>query len=75
MSAAEKILIVEDEPVVALGMETTLTANGYEVLGPCRTVDAAFNEIRLHKPDQAILDIKLADGETCEPISFTSIRI
>jgi DNA-binding response OmpR family regulator len=47
-----KVLIVEE----------TLTMSGYEVCGIARTVDEAVALADLHKPDLAVLDVRLAQG-------------
>lgn len=55
----EKILIVEDEKVVALSIESKLKSIGYEVCGTAATglkaLDLAANTL----PDIAIMDIKI----------------
>ena len=58
-----KVLIAEDELMIADLLEETLVANGYEVCGIARTVDEAVAFAELHKPDLAILDIRLARGD------------
>jgi CheY-like chemotaxis protein len=57
-----KVLIAEDELLIADLMEDTLTANGYEVCGIARTVDEAVALGELHQPDLAVLDVRLARG-------------
>jgi DNA-binding response OmpR family regulator len=57
-----KVLIAEDELMIADLLEETLTASGYEVCGIARTVDAAVALANLHKPDLAVLDVRLAGG-------------
>jgi DNA-binding response OmpR family regulator len=57
-----KVLIAEDELLIADLMEDTLTANGYEVCGIARTVDEAVALGELHKPELAVLDVRLARG-------------
>jgi DNA-binding response OmpR family regulator len=57
-----KVLIAEDDLMIADMVEDTLLGNGYEVCGIARTVDAAVALSRLHKPDFAIIDLRLADG-------------
>ena len=57
-----KVLIAEDELMIADVLEETLTMGGYEVCGIARTVDEAVALAELHKPDLAVLDIKLAGG-------------
>ena len=59
-----KVLIAEDELLIADLMEDTLTANGYEVCGIARTVDEAVALGELHEPDLAVLDVRLAKGDS-----------
>lgn len=58
------IMIVEDEYPVALDLERTLRLAGYETIGPAATADTAYALIREQKPDLALVDICLADGDT-----------
>jgi DNA-binding response OmpR family regulator len=55
-----RVLIAEDELMTADQLEETLIAYGYEVCGIARTVDEAVALGELHKPDLAILDVRLA---------------
>jgi len=57
-----KILIAEDELMVADLLEETLVASGYEVCGIARTADEGVALGELHNPDLAILDVRLAKG-------------
>jgi DNA-binding response OmpR family regulator len=57
-----KVMIAEDELMIADMIEETLTAHGYEVCGIARTVDEAVALGRRHKPDLAVIDLRLADG-------------
>jgi len=57
-----KVLIAEDELMIADMVEETLVSNGYEVCGIARTVDDAVALGRRHKPDLAVIDLRLADG-------------
>jgi CheY-like chemotaxis protein len=57
-----KVLIVEDDLMIADGAEEFLAGCGYEVCGSARTVDDAVELGRRHKPDLIILDLRLADG-------------
>lgn len=61
-----RVLVVEDEPIVALELDYLLSSAGYEVLGPAYTVKQA--EALLENADTAVLDINLV-GETSEPIA------
>jgi DNA-binding response OmpR family regulator len=57
-----KVLIAEDELMIADLLEETLITSGYEVCGIARTVDEAVALADLHKPDLAVLDVRLAQG-------------
>ena len=57
-----KVLIAEDDLMIADMAEATLVENGYEVCGIARTVDEAVALGRRHKPDLAVIDVRLADG-------------
>lgn len=58
-----KILIVEDEFLVALHLKMTLTQLGFDVVGIAPDMEAAraFAE---HQPDIALVDVNLRDGAT-----------
>jgi len=57
-----KVLIAEDDLLIADMIEDILVENGYEVCGIACTVADAVSLIRQHKPDLAVIDIRLADG-------------
>jgi len=57
-----KVLIAEDDLMIADMIEEALVRCGYEVCGIARTVGDAVALGRKHKPDLAILDMRLADG-------------
>jgi two-component system, response regulator PdtaR len=57
-----RVLIAEDQLIIADLLEEILTASGYEVCGIARTVDEAVALGELHKPDLAVLDVQLARG-------------
>lgn len=62
MSTA-KILIVEDEFVVAMNLEAILEERGHQSLGIAPDLETAL-KLAAHKPDLALVDIHLRDGET-----------
>jgi DNA-binding response OmpR family regulator len=55
-----KVLIVEDELMIADLIEDVLTDEGYDVCGIARSVDDAVALGRTHHPDLAIIDVRLA---------------
>jgi DNA-binding response OmpR family regulator len=57
-----KVLIVEDDLMLADFAEEILVEHGYEVSGIARTVTEAVALARRSRPDLVILDLRLADG-------------
>ncbi len=57
---AKKILIVEDQPFIALDIEQLLTILGYEVLNIVSTGEAALKITDNLMPDLILMDIRLA---------------
>ena len=57
-----KVMIAEDDLLMADMLEEVLVRNGYEVCGIARTVERAVELGERHKPDLAILDLRLAEG-------------
>jgi DNA-binding response OmpR family regulator len=57
-----KVLIAEDDLMIADAAEAALIDSGYEVCGIARTVAEAVELGRIHKPDLAVIDMRLADG-------------
>ena len=54
-----RIVIAEDEAIIRLDLRETLEDEGYKVVGDCGRGDEAVELVRSHKPDVAILDIKM----------------
>ena len=57
-----KVLIAEDDLMMAYLIEETLSTSGYDVCGIAHIVDEAVALGELHKPDLAFLDVRLARG-------------
>jgi CheY-like chemotaxis protein len=66
--AGRRILIVEDEALVAMLVEDALLDAGAEVIGPVATVAEAMSLLDASAPDAAVLDLNLA-GETSTPVA------
>jgi DNA-binding NarL/FixJ family response regulator len=64
MPAVQRILIVEDEPLIAMMLEDFLDALDREVAGTADNVASALELIELDGCDAAILDVNLRGGET-----------
>ncbi len=58
-----KVLVVEDEFIIALDLSETVRDLGYQVEGPYANKDHAFIALDDGMPDVAILDVMAADGE------------
>ncbi|MBW4551069.1 MAG: diguanylate cyclase [Aphanocapsa sp. GSE-SYN-MK-11-07L] len=62
-----KILVVEDERVVAWDVQEALEKTGYQVVATVASAAAALAAVREHQPDLVLMDIRLAgkqDGVT-----------
>lgn len=66
--AGVRLLIVEDETMVAMLLEEMLLDLGCQVVGPARTVDMALATIESEKFDGAIVDVNLR-GTRADPIA------
>jgi len=54
-----RVLVVEDEGLVAMALEAALTAVGYDVVGPAPTTKKALTLIGAEAIDAALLDVNL----------------
>lgn len=61
---AARVLIIEDEALIAVELENIVTSLGHEVVGISRTRDAAVTKSRQTRPSLILSDIKLADGSS-----------
>ena len=60
---AQKILIAEDEMIIAFDLCDTVEEAGFDVEGPHAGISSAMLAFQKEKPALAILDIDLADGD------------
>jgi DNA-binding NarL/FixJ family response regulator len=58
-----KVLIVEDEPVIAENLAVYLDNNDFEVSGIAYDSDEALRELKANVPDAVILDINLDSAQ------------
>lgn len=63
-----RVLVVEDEALVAMLVEDALTDAGAVVLGPVRCVADAIAMLARDRPDAAVLDLNL-DGVPSTPVA------
>jgi len=59
-----KILLVEDEYLVAASLKFLIETMGYEVVGIADDVASAVNEAERNRPQLAFVDIQLALGDS-----------
>ena len=59
-----RVLVFEDEVLIALDIEDALTEFGCEVLGPVPSVAEAMRLADPARCDLAVIDVRLADGST-----------
>lgn len=65
---SSRVLVVEDEPLIAMLMEDYLADLGYAVVGPARGVRQGLTLLQAELVDFAVLDINLS-GEDSFPIA------
>lgn len=63
MSAPYRILIVEDDPLTAMSLETGLVSQEFEICGIASDYRQAVKLIRTEKPDLLLVDIELGEGQ------------
>ena len=68
MTVSRSILIVEDEPLIAMMLEDFLDSLGYQVCGTCDSVGEALAQAERGGFDLAILDVNLK-GENVWPVA------
>ena len=69
MGGTRSILIVEDEPLIAMMLEDFLDSLGHKIVGTCETVADAMSYIDGGGFDVAILDVHLKNGEHIWPVA------
>jgi len=63
-----RLLIVEDEPFIALDLEMLLEQTGHQAVGVADTFESAVALADRTSPEAALIDVNLRDG-------FTGVRI
>ena len=70
----DKVLIVEDENIIAMELEQQIKQLGYTVIGPVASGEAALKNAEIARPDLVLMDIRIqgpADGiETAQAIRY-----
>lgn len=57
-----RVLICEDDPILACDLEQQLEDLGFDPIGPFATQADAIRALRGATPDAAVIDVELADG-------------
>ena len=58
------VLIIEDEPIIAMDLEALVGELGHKVTHVCRTHHEAILAVAEHRPGLVLADIHLADGSS-----------
>jgi CheY-like chemotaxis protein len=61
---ATDVLIIEDEPMIAMDLESIVQGLGHRVTSVARTHSEALKAVNQHKPGLVLADIQLADGSS-----------
>ena len=57
------VLVAEDEFIIGIDLCDTVKEAGFAVEGPYDTVGSAMDSVKQHRPDLAILDVRLEDSD------------
>jgi two-component system, response regulator PdtaR len=60
---ARRVVIAEDEAIIRLDLKEILQDEGYEVVGETGRGDEVVDLVRRHRPDLAILDVKMPGSD------------
>jgi CheY-like chemotaxis protein len=69
MPDKRSILIVEDEPLIAMMLEDFLETLGHDVVATCESVEEAIDRVNAGGFDVAIIDVQLKDGKQVWPVA------
>ncbi|TCT10651.1 response regulator receiver domain-containing protein [Tepidamorphus gemmatus] len=69
-----RVLVVEDEFLIAMEVESLLTEAGHEVVGPVADIEEALGLIAKQPIDAAVLDVNLGDGATSARLAAELVR-
>ena len=61
---ATDVLIIEDEPMIAMDLESIVEGLGHRVTATARTHAEALKAVNTEKPGLVLADIQLADGSS-----------
>ncbi len=64
-----RVLIIEDEPIIAMLLAEVLTEQGYDVADIASTEEEAIRAAARHRPDIMIVDARLRQGSGLSAVS------
>jgi len=59
-----RVLLVEDDLLISMGLEMLLTDLGHDVVGQAQSVESALEMVDQIQPDMVLLDHHLKDGSS-----------
>lgn len=68
-AARRRVLIVEDEVILALDFSDLVEELGYQVIGPALSLNEGLRLAKCEQIDCALLDVNLGAGLTSQPIA------
>jgi len=74
MLSGVRILVAEDECLIALDLADMFEDAGATVIGPAATVREALSLLATERVDRAFLDFNLADGEVTPVLEMLSSK-
>lgn len=69
MTTPKRVLVLDDEVIVAMDLAQIIEEAGHCAVGPFHTVAAAMQALAGEMPDCAVLDVNLGDGSTSEEVA------
>jgi two-component SAPR family response regulator len=63
------VLIVEDEGILAMALEDVVRDAGHHIFGSVAKVARAIDLLAKGRPDAALLDVRLSEGEVVYPVA------
>ncbi|MGR3806170.1 response regulator [Marinibacterium profundimaris] len=63
-SVSGRVMIIEDEAIIAIDLEAIVSEMGHQITGVARTEEAAIKLAEAEKPDLILSDIHLADNSS-----------
>ncbi len=61
-----RVVIVDDEAVIRMGLKSMVTTLGYQVIGTAANGNEALEKVKTLKPDLLLLDIKMPERDGLE---------